>query len=164
MQIQFKGTPVRVGNLPKLHTKAPAFALVDKDLKDRSLSEFHGKRKILATIPSLDTGVCSTMTKHLNEYGKKHPECVILVVSADLPFAQKRFCDAESVRNVLTLSMMRNKDFGQAYGLLMLDGPLAGLLARSVFVLDAEDSILYYELVPEVTHEPNYERAFVAFK
>lgn len=159
-QITLKEKPIHTtGNLPPLHTKAPDFKLVDKELKDHSLQEFHGKKKILATVPSLDTGTCSLMTKHFNEFAKKHPEFVILVVSADLPFAQKRFCETESVHNVFTLSMMRNKDFGKAYGVLVEDGPLAGILARSVFVLDEKDHVLYFELVSEITHEPNYHKA-----
>jgi thiol peroxidase len=159
-QITLKGQPIHtVGNLPPLQTKAPDFHLVDKELKDRTLQEFHGKRKLLATVPSLDTGTCSAMTKHLNEFGKKHPGTVILTVSADLPFAQKRFCEGENVHNVITLSMMRNKDFGKAYGLLIQDGPLAGILARSLIVLDEKDHVLYTELVPEIAQEPNYHKA-----
>ena len=156
-QITLKGTPIHTsGNLPPLHTKTPDFTLVDKELKDRHLSEFHGKKKILATVPSLDTSVCSLMTKHLNDLAKKHPNVIILTISADLPFAQKRFCEGEGVHNVLTLSMMRNKDFGKAYGILIADGPLNGILARAVFLLDEKDHILYCELVPEITKEPNY--------
>jgi thiol peroxidase len=159
-QVTLKGKPIRLsGNLPALHIKAPDFKLVDKDLKDRSLHEFQGKRKLIATVPSLDTGTCSIMTKHFNEFGKKHPDVVIVTVSADLPFAQKRFCETENVHNVLTLSMMRNKDFGKAYGILIEDGPLAGILARSVTVLDEKDHVLYTELVPEITQEPNYHKA-----
>lgn len=159
--VTFKGKPVHtLGNLPSIHMKAPDFKLVDKDLHDRTLHEFQGKRKILSTVPSLDTGVCSIMTKHLNEFAKKHPEIMILTVSADLPFAQKRFCEAEGVHNVLLLSMMRDKEFGKTYGLLMQDGPLAGILARSLFVLDEKDHILYVELVSEITTEPNYHKAF----
>ncbi len=160
-QITFKNKPVRIiGKLPALQTRAPDFELVDKELQNRSLHEFQGKRKILATVPSLDTGVCSLMTKHFNEFAKKHPNVVILTVSCDLPFAQKRFCETENVHNVLTLSLMRNKDFGKSYGILIEDGPLAGLLARSVIVLDEKDHVLYTELVSEITEEPNYHKAF----
>lgn len=160
-QVTFKGKPVKLaGTVPTLHIKAPDFKLVDKDLHDRSLPEFHGKRKILATVPSLDTGTCSLMTKHLNEFAKKHPGIIILIASADLPFAQKRFCEAENVHNVITCSMMRDKDFGKSYGVLIQDGPLAGLLSRSLFVLDEKDHILYEEVVSEITQEPNYHRAF----
>ncbi|MBI3508620.1 MAG: thiol peroxidase [Chlamydiia bacterium] len=158
-EITLKGNRIRtVGNLPPLRTKAPDFKLVDKDLKDRTLAEFHGKKKILATVPSLDTGTCSLMTKHFNETAKKHPGIVILTISADLPFAQKRFCEAENVHNVLTLSMMRDKEFGKHYGLLIQDGPLAGILARAVLLLDEKDHVLYSELVAEITHEPNYHK------
>lgn len=160
VQVTFKGKPIKLsGNPPPLQAKAPDFRLVDPDLKDRSLSEFHGKRKILTTVPSLDTGVCSLMTKHFNEFAKKHPGVLILTASADLPFAQKRFCEHESVHNVLILSMMRDKEFGKSYGVLIQEGPLAGLLARSVFVLDEKDHVLYSELVSEITHEPNYHKA-----
>ena len=160
--VTFKGKPVRLsGTLPSLHIKAPDFRLVDKDLNDRTLHEFQGKRKLIATVPSLDTGVCSLMTKHFNEFGKKHQNAnfVILTVSADLPFAQKRFCETENVHNVLTLSMMRNKDFGKSYGILIEEGPLTGILARSVIVLDEKDHVLYTELVAEITQEPNYHKA-----
>ncbi len=159
-QITFKGKPINtVGHLPGLNTKAPDFSLVDKDLNDHTLHEFNGKRKLLATVPSLDTGVCSAMTKHLNEFGKKHPGTVIITVSADLPFAQKRFCEGENVHNVITLSMMRDKEFGKAYGILIQDGPLKGILARSLMVLDEKDHVLYTELVPEIAQEPNYHKA-----
>lgn len=157
--IKFKGNPIHtVGNLPAVGTKVPPFRLVDKDLKERTLSEFAGKKKLLSTVPSLDTGVCSAMTKHLNDLAKKHPDLALLTISADLPFAQDRFCKAENVHNVLILSMMRDKEFGKAYGLLIQDGPLAGLLARSVLLLDEKDHVVYSELVPEITHEPNYQK------
>lgn len=160
-QVTLKGKPVKLsGNLPALHIKAPDFHLVDKDLKDRSLQEFSGKRKLIATVPSLDTGTCNLMTKHFNEFGKKHPEVLLITVSCDLPFAQKRFCEAEGVHNVLTLSMMRDKEFGKAWGILILDGPLAGILARSVTVLDEKNHVVYSELVAEISQEPNYHKAF----
>lgn len=161
--VTLKGKPIKTsGHLPPLHTKAPDFRLVDADLRDRSLHEFDGKKKLLATVPSLDTGTCSLMTKHFNEFGKKHPGPVLLTVSADLPFAQKRFCEKEAVHNVITLSMMRDKEFGRAYGVLIEDGPLAGVLARSVFVLDEKNHVLYCELVSEITQEPNYHKALEA--
>lgn len=160
-QTKFKGQLVHtVGNLPVIHTKAPDFHLVDKDLKERTLHEFHGKKKLLSTVPSLDTGVCNTMTKHINEFAKKHSDLVFITVSADLPFAQKRFCENEGVHNVLTLSMMQDKEFGKSYGVLIHDGPLKGLLARALFVLDEKDHVNYIELVEEITHEPHYHKAF----
>ncbi len=165
VQITFEGKPVHTnGHLPANQAKAPDFRLVDKDLKDHTLQEFRGKRKLLATVPSLDTGVCSTMTKHINDFAKKHPQTTILVISTDLPFAQSRFCEHAGVHNVLTLSMMRDKEFGKAYGILMLDGPLAGILARSILVLDEKDHVIYSELVPEITQEPNYKKAFEALQ
>lgn len=160
-ETKFKGNTVHTaGKLPALHIKAPDFRLVDKDLKERTLHEFQGKKKLLSTVPSLDTGTCSLMTKHINEFAKKHPNFIFITVSADLPFAQKRFCEHEGVHNVLTLSMMRDKEFGKTYGLLLQDGPLAGLLARALFILDEKDHVKYLELVPEITQEPNYHKAF----
>lgn len=159
-QIKFKGKPVNTfGNLPTIHTKAPNFRLIDQDLVEHTLEQFKGKRKLLTTVPSLDTGVCNTMTKHINDFAKKHHDFVFITVSADLPFAQKRFCEAEGVHNVLTLSTIRDKSFGEKYGVLMTDGPLEGLLARSVLVLDEKDHVLYEELVEEITEEPNYHKA-----
>lgn len=162
-ETKFKGKPIHLtGNLPTVHNKAPDFHLVDKNLKEHTLREFQGKRKLLLTVPSLDTGTCSLMTKHCNEFAKKHEEIAVIVVSADLPFAQKRFCEHENVHNVHTLSMMRDKEFGKAYGVLLQDGPIAGLLARAIFALDEKDHVLYFELVSEITEEPNYHKAFEA--
>lgn len=165
VQIALKGKPTHtVGSLPTLHTKAPEFTLVDKDLKDRSLSEFQGKWKILTTAPSFDTSTCSAMAKHFNEFAKKNPSVVVIAVSADLPFAQSRFCEAEGVHNAVILSMMRNKDFGNRYGILIADGPLAGILARSVLVLDEKDHVMHAELVAEISMEPDYRAAIDAVK
>jgi thiol peroxidase len=164
-QLLLKGKPVHTaGTTPSIHMKAPSFTLVDKDLKSRTLQEFQGKKKVLTTVPSLDTGTCSTMTKHFNTEAKKHSNVIFITVSADLPFAQNRFCQAEEVHNVLTLSSMRDQEFGKAYGVLIQDGPIAGLLARSVFVLDEKDHILYVEIVPEITQEPNYHKAMEFLK
>jgi thioredoxin-dependent peroxiredoxin len=162
-QILFKGNPIHTnGNLPAIQSQAPDFVLVDHDLMDRSLSSFKGKKKLIATVPSLDTGVCSAMTKELNQFAIMHPDVAVLIVSTDLPFAQKRFCIAENVHNVCTLSMMRNKEFGKTYGVLILDGPLAGILARSITVLDEKDHVAYTELVSEITTEPDYQKALEA--
>lgn len=161
METKFKGKKVELkGYLPSIHTKAPNFCLVDRDLKEHTLQEFRGKKKLIATLPSLDTGTCSTMTKHINEFAKKHHDFVFLIVSADLPFAQKRFCEQENVRHVITLSMMHDKEFGEAYGVLIDSGPLKGLLARALFVLDEKDHVNHIELVEQIEHEPNYHRAF----
>jgi thiol peroxidase len=162
-QVTLKGNPIHTsGELPKLNSVAPDFVLVDADLKNRSLKEFKGKRKLLSIVPSLDTPVCSLSTKKFNEAAKKHPNVVILVASADLPFAQKRMCTSESVQNVLTLSMMRSKEFAEKYGVLIVDGPLAGICARAVLVLDENNRVIYEELVPEIATEPNYDKAVQA--
>lgn len=160
-QVHVKGNIVEtVGHAPKVHMKAANFSLVDKDLKERTLQEFQGKRKVIATVPSMDTEVCSIMTKHLNEFAKKHSNIVVLVISADLPFAQKRFCEAENVHNSHILSTIREPEFGKSYGVLIKEGALKGLLARAIFILDEKDHVLYEEIVDEVTKEPNYHKAF----
>ena len=166
VQLLLKGKPIHTaGVVPAIHTKAPNFTLVDKDLKNHSLQDFAGKKKVITTVPSLDTPTCSTMTKHFNMQAKKQGNVVFITVSADLPFAQKRFCEAEDVHNILTLSTMRGaKEFGTAYGVLIQDGPLAGILARSVFILDEKDHIVYVEVVPEITEEPNYHKAMEMLK
>lgn len=162
-KITLKGSPVLTcGELPLLNSRAPDFTLVDSALKTRSLSEFKGKRKLLSIVPSLDTPVCSLSTKKFNETAKKHPELVFLVISADLPFAQKRVCQTEKVENVLTLSLIQSKDFAEKYGVLIQDGPLAGLCARAVLVLDGNNDIVYEQLVPEITQEPDYDKAIQA--
>ncbi len=159
-QVTLKGNPIHTfGNLPAVGSHAPDFHLVDAELNNRSLKDYKGKRKILSIVPSLDTSVCSLSAKTFNEKIKEHPEVIVIVVSTDLPFAQKRFCTAENVKNIVTLSMMRDKEFGKAYGTLITDGPLAGINARAVLVLDEHDKIVYTELVPEITQEPNYDKA-----
>lgn len=162
-RVTLKGSPITTsGELPAIGSKAPDFKLVDADLKERSLNEFKDKRKILYTVPSLDTETCSISTKKLNDIAKQHPEVQVLVASADLPFAQKRFCGSEGVDNVITLSMMRSKQFAQDYGILILDGPLAGICARSLLVLDKNDKVLYTELISEISEEPNYDKVLHA--
>ena len=159
-KITLKGNPVRTnGNLPPIGAKAPDFQLVDGDLKDRFLNDFKGKRKMIYIVPSLDTSTCSLSTKKFNEQIKTHPEITVLLVSADLPFAQKRACAQENIANIITLSMMRSKEFAKAYGVLIEDGPLAGICARAVVVLDESDNVIYTELVPEIAQEPNYDKA-----
>ncbi|MCI0381912.1 MAG: thiol peroxidase [Chlamydiae bacterium] len=163
MQVKFKGSPIALsGSMPKVGEKAPDFHLIDQELKSRSLREFKGKRKLLSIVPSLDTSVCSTSAKKFNEKIAGHPEVVVLVISADLPFAQKRVCGSENIHNLTTLSMVRSKDFAKDYGVLIADGPLAGLCARTVFVLDENDKVAYLEVVPEITQEPNYDAALKA--
>ncbi len=161
-KITLKGNSIHTaGELPAIGQKAPDFKLVDGDLNDKSLKDFKGKRKLISIVPSLDTAVCSLSTKKFNEEFKKHPNFVGIVVSADLPFAQKRAC-GEEIKNMVTLSMMRSKDFARDYGILIIDGPLAGVCARGVLVLDENDKVIYRELVPEITQEPDYEKALEA--
>jgi thiol peroxidase len=158
-----KGNPVKlVGELPAVGSKAPDFSLVADDLSDVSLATYAGKKKLLNIVPSLDTPVCATSTKKFNEAMAGKSDAVALVISADLPFASGRFCQAEGVGNVLNLSMMRSKNFGKDFGVLMEDGPLAGLTARAVVVLDANDQVVYTQLVPEITEEPDYDSALAA--
>jgi thiol peroxidase len=163
--VTFKGNPVEVsGSFPRKGQKAPAFELVGTDLKDVSLADYAGKRKVLNIVPSLDTSVCATSTRKFNEKAGGLSNTAVLVISADLPFAGKRFCAAEGLSNVVTLSTMRGRDFMKAYGVDMTTGPLAGLCARGVVVLDENDSVLHSELVPEIAQEPNYEAALAALK
>ena len=164
-KITFKGNTVNTnGELPKKGTQAPGFHLVDAGLNDVTLATYRGKKKVLNIVPSLDTGVCATSAKTFDEAAPARKDTVFLTISADLPFAQGRFCKAENVNNVMTLSMMRSRNFAKDYGVLMTDGPLAGICARAVVVLDANDKVLYTELVPEIAQEPNYQAALAALK
>lgn len=163
--ITLKGNRVTTnGDLPKIGTKAPDFTLTAEDLSDKTLESFKGKRKLLNIVPSLDTGVCAASTKKFNAAAKDFNDAVFLVISADLPFAQQRFCKAEGLKNVFTLSAMRNRNFAKDYGVLIQDGPLAGITARAVVVLDQNNEVLYTELVPEITHEPDYDNALAALE
>lgn len=162
-KITFKGTPIHTNaELPKIGAKAPNFSLVDSALADKTLGDFKGKRKIIYMVPSLDTSVCSASSKKFNEKIASHSDIVMIVISADLPFAQGRVCGAENMKNLQTLSMMRSKQFATDYGVAITDGPLAGLCARAVVVLDKDDKVLYSELVSEIASEPNYEKALAA--
>ncbi|HEX5339757.1 MAG TPA: thiol peroxidase [Gammaproteobacteria bacterium] len=161
-KVALHGNPIHTsGELPKTGAQAPEFKLVNKDLKDVSLADFKGKKKLLNIVPSLDTPVCALSTKKFNDYAKQHADTVILIVSADLPFAQSRFCGNEHLDNVIPLSLMRG-NFGSDYGVMLEDGPLAGVTARAVVVLDADDKVKYTELVPEIAQEPDYEKALKA--
>ncbi|WP_339842659.1 thiol peroxidase [uncultured Halopseudomonas sp.] len=157
------GKPVQVGgDFPKAGGKAPAFILVAKDLSDVELSSMAGKRKILNIFPSVDTPTCATSVRTFNAKANDVENTVVLCISADLPFAQSRFCGAEGLENVINLSTMRGSEFVHNYGVAIENGPLAGLTARAVVVLDENDQVLYSELVPEIGQEPNYERALGA--
>ena len=162
--ITLKGNPIHtIGELPAVGAKAPDLrGLVTGDLQDVTLATYKGKRKILNIVPSLDTAVCATSTRKFNEKAGNLPETVVLVISSDLPFASKRFCTTEGLTNVVPLSLMRSREFGKDYGVLLTDGPLAGITARAVVVLDADDKVVHRELVPEIAQEPDYDAALKA--
>lgn len=163
--VKLKGNPVTLlGSFPVVGQRAPAFSLVDKNLKDVSLKDFAGKRKVLNIVPSLDTAVCAASARRFNEAISKLTNTVVLVISADLPFASARFCSAEGLNNVTTLSLMRGREFLRDYGVEIADLPLRGVAARAVVVLDENDRVLHTELVDDISHEPNYDAALTALK
>ncbi|TAJ92576.1 MAG: thiol peroxidase [Gammaproteobacteria bacterium] len=162
-KVTLKGNPVSTnGELPAVGAQAPDFILVNGDLGDVTLATYKGKKKLLNIVPSLDTPVCQISTKKFNERAAGRTDAVFLMISADLPFAMKRFCAAEGASNVVTLSMMRSRNFAKDYGVLITDGPLAGISARAVVVLDANNKVVYRQLVPEIGNEPDYEAALAA--
>jgi thiol peroxidase len=161
--VTLNGAPITLfGTFPTVSQTAPEFTLVDKDLKDVALKNFAGKRKVLNIVPSLDTAVCATSTRKFNESASKLDNTVVLVISADLPFAMSRFCVAEGLDNVITLSLMRGRDFMRNYGVKIADSVLRGLTARAVLVLDENNHVLHAELVDDITHEPDYQAAISA--
>ena len=163
--LTFKGSPIRTsGELPAKGTQATDFKLTQTDLSDISLKDFSGKKKILNIVPSLDTGVCAASARKFNEAVSALDDTVLLNISADLPFAAGRFCESNGLKNVVALSTFRSPGFSKAYGVKILDGPLAGLTARAVVVLNAQDQVLYAELVPEIAQEPDYFAALAAVK
>ena len=165
-KITFRGIPVNVlGNFVEKGMKAPEFTLVKGDLQDFHLSENQGKYLILNIFPSLDTGVCATSVRKFNNLASGMNNTTVLAISKDLPFAQSRFCSTEGIANVIPLSDYKyTSNFGLKYGVLMEDGPIAGLLARSVIVINPEGEIIHSELVPEIAQEPNYEAALTVIK
>jgi len=161
--ITLKGNEIHTnGELPAVGAQAPDFKLVDAELNDRSLADYKGRKKLLNIVPSLDTPVCATSTRKFNEAAKGRDDVVMLIISADLPFAMGRFCTGEQLDNVVPLSMMRDRNFAKDYGVLITDGPLAGITARAVVVMDENDKVVYTELVPEIGQEPDYEKALAA--
>ncbi len=161
----FRGNPVKViGEFIKVGAVAPDFQLVKTDLSSLSLRDLAGKNVILNIFPSLDTAVCATSVRNFNKLAASLPDTVVLAVSKDLPFAHARFCTTEGIENVVPLSDFRLSDFDENYGLLMGDGPLAGLLVRAVVVIGKDGRVLYTELVPEITQEPDYDKAIEAVK
>ncbi len=150
------------GELPAVGSTAPDFHLVDGKLGDVRLADYSGKRLLMNIVPSLDTPTCAISTKKFNDYAAGRDDVEVLVISADLPFAQGRFCGAEELEDVTPLSLMRGRGFAKDYGVLITDGPLAGITTRAVVVLDADHKVIYTELVPEIADEPNYEAALAA--
>lgn len=162
-KITLKGNQIEtVGSLPAVGSAAPEFTLVKTDLSEVSLKEYQGKSVVLNIFPSIDTGVCAASARRFNSEAGSHKDSVVLCVSADLPFAHSRFCEAEGLKNVVPVSVFRSADFGKNYGQTITTGPLAGVLARAVVVIDAEGKVKYTEQVPEITQEPDYEAALKA--
>jgi len=156
--ITLKGNPITtVGFLPAQGTKAPAFKLTLSDLTDVGLADFSGKKKVLNIVPSLDTSVCALSAQKFNAKVQGRSDVVVLNISADLPFAAKRFCEANNIGNVVALSQMRDRQFGQDYGVTITSGKLAGVMSRAVVVLDEKDMVIYTEQVPEIAQEPDYD-------
>jgi thiol peroxidase len=148
-----------IGELPQIGTKAPEFTLVKADLSKASLSDFKGSRLVLNIFPSIDTGTCATSVRKFNEQAGNLENTKVLCISRDTPFALNRFCGAEGLSNVITLSDFNDGSFGKAYGLIINSGPLEGFLSRSIVVIDEEGNVVYTEQVPEIKEEPNYENA-----
>ena len=161
--VTLKGNEVHTnGDVPTSGAVAPEFSLPGTDLEDKGLTSFAGQRKVLNIVPSLDTPVCAAQTRQFNQLASSLENTVVLVVSGDLPFAQQRFCSTEGLENVVTLSTFRDQKFGFDYGVQLVDGPLRGLTARAVLVLDEANRVLHSQLVPEIAEEPDYEAALSA--
>lgn len=162
-KITLRGNPISTsGSLPEKGSKAPAFSLVKSDLSILTLDELSGKKVILNISPSLDTGICATAVRKFNVVAAGMENTVVLAITKDLPFAHGRFCSTEGISNVTALSGFRDSNFGKAYGVDILDGPMAGLYARSIVVIDEKGKVVYTELVPEIVQEPDYDSALAA--
>ncbi|HMR17731.1 MAG TPA: thiol peroxidase [Sphingobacterium sp.] len=162
-QITFHGDTVHTaGSLPAVGSTVPDFSLTAGDLSQKSLADFKGKRIVLNIFPSIDTGTCAASVRAFNEKASALSNTTVLCISRDLPFAQKRFCAAEGLENVVTLSEYKNSNFSDAYGIKFTDGPLEGLLSRAVVVVDERGKVLYTEQVAETVDEPNYDAAIAA--
>ena len=159
-KIAFKGNPINTsGSLPQVGDKAPDFTLVNTDLEEVKLSDFKGKTVVLNIFPSLDTGVCAASVRKFNEKAGSKYNTVILGISSDLPFAAGRFCSMEGIKNTIALSVFRDDSFAKDYGVLLVDGPMKGLTARAVIIVNPEGKVIYNQLVPEITEEPDYNSA-----
>jgi thiol peroxidase len=164
-QITFKGIPVHtIGSLPAKGMQAPDFKLVKTDLSEVQLSDYSGKRLVLNIFPSIDTGTCAMSVRQFNSKAQDMENTVVLCISLDLPFAQKRFCGAEGLNNVIPLSVFRSPEFGKNYGVTLTDGRLQGLLSRAVVILDENKKVIYTEQVAEISQEPDYEKALAALQ
>ncbi len=162
-KITLRGNPINTsGSLPEKGSKAPAFSLVKSDLSTLTLDELAGKKVILNISPSLDTGICATAVRKFNVLAAGSENTVVLAITKDLPFAHGRFCSTEGINNVVALSGFRDTAFGKAYGVDILDGPMAGLYARSIVVIDEKGKVVYTELVPEIVQEPDYDKTLAA--
>ena len=164
VMVTFLGNPVSLSSSPKEGEQAREFTLVKNDLSEVSLSDYKGKKVVLNIFPSIDTPVCANSVRRFNQEAASFEDVVVLCVSKDLPFAQARFCGAEGIESVSVLSGYRDLEFGLNYGVSLLDGPLKGLYCRAVYVIDENGSIVYKEIVPEITDEPNYAAALGAIK
>ena len=161
--ITLKGNKINtVGNLPMVGTVAPHFSLTRKDLSDAVLADYAGQKLVLNIFPSLDTPVCASSVRRFNEEAAGRENTKVLCISADLPFAHGRFCEAEGIKHVETLSNMRSPEFGDDYGLTITTGPLKGLLSRAVVVVGSDGKIVYAQQIPEIVEEPDYGRAIMA--
>ena len=161
----FKGQPVKlIGEFIQVGKVAPDFELVKSDLSSFSLKDLKGKNIVLNIFPSMDTGVCATSVRKFNELAASLDNTTVVAVSKDLPFAQSRFCTTEGIKNLIAASAFRSPEFSKDYGVEMVDGPLAGLLARAVVVIDENGKVIHAELVPEIAQEPDYEAAIKALK
>lgn len=163
--VYFQGTPCHTsGNVPSVGEVAPAFELVSKDLKEVRKSDFEGKKIVLNVFPSLDTPVCAASVRRFNKDAAGLKDTVVICVSKDLPFAMARFCAANDIENVVAASAFREPLFDEKYGLVLVDGPLKGLLARAVIIIDKDGKVAYREIVDEITNEPDYEAALEVLK
>ncbi len=164
-KVNLKGTPVNtIGELPAVGSKAPEFLLVGTNLGDVKSSDFAGKRVVLNIFPSLDTATCAASVRRFNVEAAKLDNAVVVCISKDLPFAHNRFCTAEGINNVVSASEFRGNAFGKSYGVMLTDGPLQGLLARAVVVLDKDGTVLHSQFAPEITQEPDYQSALDSLK
>jgi thiol peroxidase len=164
-EITLRGNPIHtLGDLPATGSEAPGFQLVARNLAEQGLGDFAGKKKALIVSPSLDTGICANAARRFNEEATGLGDTVVLLITADLPFAAGRFCEAEGLEAVVPLSTFRDHDFGRNYGVRITDGPMKGLMSRAVVVLDAGNKVVYTEQVPEITQEPDYDAALAALE